>query len=344
MVALVAFITAVSSADAQQVFKTTSKSTIGYYEYLPPDYDKNSDKYPIVIFLHGIGERGTNTTNVSTLKSDITKVAKLGPPMYVKNGHDFPFILISPQLKKNYGTWPASYVMEVINHVKSHLRVDERRIYLTGLSLGGGGVWVTAQDNAEIFAAIAPVCGGYNSVSKAPNLAKENLPVWAFHGKKDDVVSYNVSSKMVNAINGNTPKPSPVAKLTLYSDVYHDAWKYAYKTDHSTHSPNIYDWMLSFKNRKNNGNEVPRANAGSDQTKTLSSSLKVTLSGTGSDADGSIKKYRWTKIAGPSATLTNPDSKKATISSLKKGTYVYRLTVTDNSGNTDSDYTRIIVK
>src|SRR6187549_2793164 len=123
-----------ATVDAQQVFKTTAASTIAYYEYVPTDYNSNSDKYPIVIFLHGIGERGPNTTDIATLQSNITKVAKNGPPKSVKNGTQFPFILISPQLKNNHGTWPSSYVMEVINYVKTYLRIDEKRIYITGLS------------------------------------------------------------------------------------------------------------------------------------------------------------------------------------------------------------------
>ncbi|NJM24658.1 MAG: hypothetical protein HC859_03165 [Bacteroidia bacterium] len=135
-----------SNTYSQQTFKTTNESVIGYLEYLPPDYNSNPAMYPIVIFLHGIGERGTNTTNPAVLESSITTVTRNGPPLHVKQGTEFPFILISPQLKDNYGDWPSWYVMEVLNHVKTYLRVDESRIYLTGLSLGGGGTWWTAQD------------------------------------------------------------------------------------------------------------------------------------------------------------------------------------------------------
>src|SRR5690349_10751194 len=106
------------SADAQQVFKTTATSVIGYLEYVPQNYNASSDKYPVVIFLHGIGERGVNSTDPATLSTTIQSVAKLGPPMYVKNGAQFPFILIAPQLKNNYSKWSSSYVMEVIDHVK----------------------------------------------------------------------------------------------------------------------------------------------------------------------------------------------------------------------------------
>ncbi|HEY0742413.1 MAG TPA: PKD domain-containing protein [Chryseosolibacter sp.] len=328
-------------ANAQQVFKTTQPSTIAYYEYLPQDYSSNSDKYPVMIFLHGIGERGPNTTDPAKLEASIYEVAKLGPPMYVKNGTQFPFILISPQLKDNYGTWPSSYVLEVINHVKSYLRIDERRIYLTGLSLGGGGTWVTAQDYPELFAAIAPVCGGYNSPSKACGIAAENVAVWAFHGDSDTTVPYSRSVNMVNAINACVPAPSPLAKMTLYPGVNHNAWTKAYKTDNSVHNPNVYQWITTFTNTVKKGTKVPIANAGLDKTVAVGS---TTLKGTGSDSDGSIVAYQWKQISGPntsvlsSATVASP-----TLSNLIVGAYTYRLTVTDNAGVTDSDYVKINV-
>lgn len=329
---------------AQQVFKTTSTSTIAFYEYLPSDYNGNSNKYPVVIFLHGIGERGPNTTNIQTLKDNIYKVAKLGPPMHVKNGTKFPFILISPQLKNNYGTWPSSYVMEVLNYVKTYLRVDERKIYITGLSLGGGGTWVTMQDFPELFAAAVPVCGGYNSPSKAYKIAAENLPVWASHGSIDDVVPMSKTVNMVNAINASTPKPSPLAKLTIYTGVKHNAWSYAYRTDHSLHTPNVYEWMLGFSNTINKGNKIPVANAGADQTRYLSSTVSTTISGNATDTDGTIVSYEWTKLSGPGATLSGTTTKTLKVNSLKKGIYVFRLKVKDNSGNTESDYVKLYVK
>jgi dienelactone hydrolase len=331
-----------SLANAQQVFKTTAASVIGYLEYVPQDYNSNSNKYPVVIFLHGIGERGVNSTDPSVISGTIQNVAKLGPPMFVKNGTQFPFILISPQLKNNYGTWPSSYVMEVINYVKTYLRIDERRIYLTGLSLGGGGVWVAAQDFPELFAAIAPVCGGYNSPSKACGIASANLPVWAFHGDKDTTVPMSKTVNMVNAINACTPTPNPLAKLTIYPGVGHSAWNNAYKTDNSIHNPNLYQWIQSYTNTTNLGNKIPIANAGED--KTIALPVSTILTGSGTDSDGTITSYSWTQISGPSvSTLTNKLTSALTISGLSIGTYVYSLQVKDNSGNTDTDYIKLTV-
>ncbi len=328
-------------AQAQQVFKTTSISTIGYYEYVPQDYNSNSDKYPIVIFLHGIGERGTNTTDINILSQDIALVAKHGPPMYVKNGTQFPFILISPQLKDNYGTWPSSYVMEVLEHVKTYLRIDERRICITGLSLGGGGAWVAAQDYPELFAALAPVCGGYNSPSKACGIAAENLPTWGFHGDADTTVPMSKTVNMINAINACIPAPSPLAKLTIYPDVGHSCWTYAYRTDHSLHNPNVYEWMMSFVNTEKKGTKVPIASAGNDKAIAPGS---TTITGAGTDADGTVASYEWTQLSGPNnATLANASTKTVTASNLVAGTYMFRLIVTDDAGITDSDYIKITV-
>ncbi|MFZ6010667.1 MAG: PKD domain-containing protein [Bacteroidota bacterium] len=332
---------ALNSTVAQQVFKTTETSVIGFLEYLPAGYNSNSDKYPVVIFLHGIGERGPNSTDPSVLDDGAPLLVKHGPPKHVNNGTEFPFILISPQLKSNYGDWPSWYVMEVIQHVKTYLRIDERRVYLTGLSLGGGGTWTTVQDYTTEFAATAPVCGNRNSTSKACLLAAENLPVWAFHGDIDTVVPLSKSVSMINAINACVPAPSPLAQLTIYTGVAHNAWDRAYKPDHTYHNPNVYEWMLSFMNMKNGSNTIPIADAGNDQ---VTSSTSVTLTGTGSDPDGSVATYSWSQVSGPApATWTNNSSASVNVNGLVPGSYLFKLQVTDQNGGHDTDYVTVTV-
>lgn len=327
-----------NAVSAQQVFKTTPTSVIPFLEYLPADYNANTNKYPIVVFLHGLGERCTNTTDIPTLLANSVNISKHGPPKHVKNGTEFPFILISPQLKNNYGDWPTSYVLEVLNYVKTYLRVDERRIYLTGLSLGGGGTWNTAQDNPTLFAAIAPVCGSRNSLSKACLLAAENLPIWAFHGDVDSTVPLSRSVDMVNAVNNCSPTPSPRAIMTIYPGINHNSWDRAYQPDHTYHNPNVYEWMMSYTNTKTRGNYVPVANAGGDIS-TKSSSATVT--GSATDADGSIATYAWTKMSGGTVTLANANTNALKLSGMGEGTFLFRLTVTDNSGNVDNDYIKV---
>jgi poly(3-hydroxybutyrate) depolymerase len=330
---------AASTLSAQQTFKATSKSVIGFLQYLPKDYASNSSKYPVVIFLHGIGERGYNTTDLAILESGIWTVAKNGIPRHIKNGVQFPFIAISPQLKSNYGTWPSWYVMEVIEYVKTYLRIDEKRIHITGFSLGGGGTWVTIQDFPQLFASASPICGGYNSPSKACGIAKENLPVWAFHGDSDATVPLSKSKNMVDAINACSPTPSPRAKLTVYPGGKHYIWERSYALDYTYHKPNLYEWIMAQYNRKNGSNMIPSANAGSD----FSASTKFSLSGSGSDSDGSISSYSWKKISGPSATISSPGSKSTSVTVSSTGTYVFRLQVKDNDGATDSDYVKVVV-
>ncbi len=337
---LLVFLAFASPSYSQQTFQTTKESVIGLLQYLPKDYNSNSNKYPLVIFLHGVGERGANSTNPATLEGTIYSVDNLGPPRFAKDGHNFPFILISPQLKTGIGNWPTWYVMEVINWAKSTLRVDEKRIHITGLSLGGGGAWTMTQDYPQLFASSAPVCGGYNSTGKACNIAKENVPVWAFHGDADTTVPLSKSSSMVNAINACSPTPNPKAKLTIYPGVKHNAWDRAYKPDHTYHNPNVYEWMMSKVNTKNGSNVLPTASAGSD--KSYSNTSKITLSGSGSDSDGSIKSYRWTKMAGPSASIASASGASTSVT-VGPGTYMFRLTVTDNDGGTDSDYVKVTV-
>lgn len=328
---------------AQQVFKTTNSNVIGYLEYLPKGYD-GSKRYPLVLFLHGKGEKAPNTKDRSVLSRSITSVTNLGPPYYVKNGTDFPFILISPQLKSGHGDWPLWYVMEVLEHVKKNLRVDPSRIYLTGLSLGGGGVWRAAEDHPEIFAAIAPVCGSWNRVAKAKAIADKDVPVWAFHGDKDNVVPWSRTQRMVDAINHH--KPNPRAKFTTYKGVRHDAWVKAYRPDHSIHNQNIYEWLLSHKKgntqqqEQERANQLPVVNAGSDRQFTTEN-RRIELVATASDPDGKIAKYQWTKVSGGGISMSGATTGRLLLTNPAKGNYEFRVTVTDNDGATRSDNVKV---
>ena len=329
-------------ASAQQVAKITP-SGIGYLEYLPDGYHSNSNDYPVVISLHGVKEKGTSSTNERQVLNDLPRVAKVGLPRYVKSGKKYPFILISPQLKNQYGSWPPSFVMEVLNHVRKTLRIDEKRIYLTGLSLGGFGVWKTAGEYPEVFAAIVPICAGGNSLDKANAIAKQDVAAWGFHGDNDRIVSYTVTTKMVNAINSAPDKPNPLAKVTIFPGMGHIIWDKAYQ------ETNVIDWMLSFRNgsgrttQSSNTNKQPVANAGPDKTVTLPTH-SLTLEGKASDADGRITGVEWTKVSGGHASLVNASSEMLQLSDLSEGTYVFRFSVKDNDGASASDEVKVIVK
>lgn len=190
---------------------------------LPNGYEsEEKKKWPLVVFLHGAGERGT----------ELNKVAIHGPPMKAAAGEKFPFILASPQCPGGEW-WTEQPVIELIDYLEEKYRVDTNRIYLTGLSMGGYGTWHFATLAPEKFAAIAPICGG--GIPYKMRYIK-NLPVWAFHGDKDTAVPLDESSRLIDELKrqGNTQ-----AKITIYPDVGHNCWSEAYK------DPKLYEWLLS---------------------------------------------------------------------------------------------------
>lgn len=195
---------------------------LDYLLYLPDDYG-SKEKWPLIIFLHGAGERG----------SDLNKVKLHGPPKLVEQGSEFDFIIVSPQCPGN-AWWPylSVQVNALIDDILEHYRVDKNRVYLTGLSMGGYGTWAIAGTNPERFAAIAPICGGGDRFL-AHNL--KNVPVWAFHGAQDPVVPLQRSQEMVDAVN----RAGGNAKLTVYPEAGHDAWTQTYSNDE------LYEWFLS---------------------------------------------------------------------------------------------------
>ncbi|WP_338792870.1 T9SS type A sorting domain-containing protein [Bernardetia sp. MNP-M8] len=247
---------------AQQTARRTDndKGNIGYLEHLPSDYATNSSKtYPVLIFLHGQGEKGSGSP------SHLERVKENGPPKHIKEGHPMCFtvngkqecfIVISPQLFSDENAWRPSIVQDVIDHVVSgsdNYRIDRNRIYLTGLSLGGIGVYKYAADgyrnNENILAAIAPVAArtATNKVEeRGCSISEKEIPVWHFHGNKDKTVIYDAGLKTFNGIKDcNNPKPTAELIFTTYEGVGHNSWSRAYKTDNSLHSPNLYEWLLS---------------------------------------------------------------------------------------------------
>ena len=199
--------------------------SIDYLLYIPEGYDQDSPKqWPLMLFLHGAGERG----------SDLNKVKVHGPPKVVES-RNLPFIIVSPQCPTGQW-WPAKVevLKGLIDEIEENYNVDSQRVYLTGLSMGGFGTWTMACTYPDIFAAIAPICGGGQ-----PYIADrlKDVPVWAFHGAKDNVVPMRRSQEMVDAVN----RAGGHAKLTIYPNAGHDAWTETYN------NPELYKWFLSHK-------------------------------------------------------------------------------------------------
>ena len=211
-------------------FKGTAGVTVNYLLFLPRDYDgKVEQRCPLILFLHGAGERGTN----------IWKVATHGPAKYVSAHPDFPFIIVSPQCPEQQ-VWSKEVLLQLLDEITAKYAVDTNRIYLTGLSMGGYGSWDLGLTHPEKFAAIAPICGGGQMISvilssreKGPAL--KTLGVWAFHGGKDPVVPLEESQRMVDALK---KAGVPDVKLTIYPEAQHDSWTETYK------NPEFYEWLL----------------------------------------------------------------------------------------------------
>jgi len=196
---------------------------LDYLLYLPKGYGTDPQKkWPLILFLHGRGERG----------DDLELVKIHGIPKIVEQRDDLPFIAVSPQCSKD-SMWMVEVeaLNALLDEVVTKYAVDTDRIYLTGLSMGGFGTWRLATAYPERFAAIVPICGG-GDPEKVGVL--RDVPVWVFHGAKDPFVQLSESEEMVDALKacgGNV-------RFTVYPDVEHDSWTRTYD------NPELYEWFL----------------------------------------------------------------------------------------------------
>lgn len=210
-------------------------SELDYLLHLPTGYSpKKGARWPLILFLHGSGERGKN----------LARVARHGPPKLAKDNPQFPFVLVSPQCPSGQ-TWDDESLLGLVDEIAARHRIDESRIYLTGLSMGGYGVWSLGLKYPKRFAAIAPICGGGNVLSivlatRINHTALQRLPVWAFHGARDELVPPGESERMVEALHHSGNKN---ARLTIYPESGHDSWTETYD------NPELYQWFLQHRSK-----------------------------------------------------------------------------------------------
>jgi len=220
-----------SYAQTQTEHKANFSKTVevtSEYQYLlfTPTNKKEVNKkgeFPLIVFLHGAGERG----------EDLQKVKVHGPPKIVEENPDFPFMVLSPLCPEG-SWWKAPSVDLLVERISAKHKVDQDRIYLTGLSMGGYGTWDAAIFNPQRYAAIAPICGGKDeNVFLAPTIRA--LPTWAFHGAMDTVVPIEATSDIVRALK----RAGGNVQYTIYPMAGHDSWTETYANE------KLYQWMLS---------------------------------------------------------------------------------------------------
>jgi len=229
------------------VKKENSNSPYSYYVYKPSGYADDGPEYPLLVFLHG--------WNPNLGNEPLENVLRQGPPKLIEANRwnpKFPFIVVSPQLGSS--DWRPYKTHALIEHLMESYQVNRERIYLTGLSLGGGGCWYYAGEiENNYLAAMVPI-----SASGSPHLLDNltKIPLWAFHGGLDQTVkayeNYG-SVPLVEAINQKNPKVR--ARLTVYSNLGHNAWSMTYdgsglnysSQTYDTFDMDIYEWMLAYK-------------------------------------------------------------------------------------------------
>lgn len=210
-----------------KTFEGQAPVKLGYLLHLPKDYDQKAS-WPLLLFLHGAGERGSN----------LDKVKVHGPPKLLASGKETPasqFIVVSPQCPQDKW-WQAHELIALVDDVIARHKVDRDRVYVTGLSMGGFGTWSLISQYPERFAAAAPICGGGQAIPL--RFAKvRDFPVWAFHGAKDAVVPLKASEEMVQTLKMGGGK----VELTVYPEAGHDSWTETFE------NPKLYQWLLDRK-------------------------------------------------------------------------------------------------
>jgi predicted peptidase len=195
-------------------------STTEFLLYIP-EVEDESGKFPLILFLHGSGERGNNLDLVKTH----------GPPSFLNDTTDFPFVVVSPQCKPGR-RWSPQNLLDLLDYVETLTSIDKNRVYLTGLSMGGFGTYDLAMEAPYRFAAIAPICGG-GDTARAERI--KDIPIWVFHGAKDMAVPIARSEEMVAELKDLNAD----VQFTVYPELGHDSWTVTYA------NPELYKWFLS---------------------------------------------------------------------------------------------------
>ena len=210
-----------------------TKGKYKYLLYLPEDYSRQTHRYPLLVYLHGGSQRG----------NDLEKLKTYGLPHLVEQGRDFPFIIASPQCPEGKYWSTEDWFDALYQELAAAYRIDPRRVYVTGISMGGYGAWQVAVDYPRAFAAVVPLCGGLNDTSQVCRIS--HIPVWTFHGTADDVISIRETEKLVSGLqqcNGRV----------TFTRLENEGHSIQYLYERAA----IYGWMLKQKRRTRRSRRV----------------------------------------------------------------------------------------
>ncbi len=247
-VAMCAAIAACAEAEDRGFVNRVLRDDAGEHKYVvfvPHDYTADRE-WPVLLFLHGAGERGAD--------GELQVKVGLGPAIRARE-KTFPFIAVFPQAEDRQGpirrVWfpdapDGKRALAMLAEVEKSYRIDKDREYLTGLSMGGYGTWAHAATAPDRWAAIAPICGG-GDPAWAEKIA--HLPIWCFHGADDRAVPPDESRKMIDALKKAGGQP----KYDEYPGVGHNSWDRAYGTDE------LYAWLLKQRRGKKTTEAPPAA-------------------------------------------------------------------------------------
>ncbi len=225
-----------------RIFKSKNYTSLPYRLLVPVNYNRGK-KFPLVLFFHGVGERGNDNKIQMYCGLDIfaNEIRMKHYPCFVvapqcpveTKWADVDWKADSNTMKKN-PTPPLAMSIELVKELQKEFSIDSGRIYITGYSMGGFGTWEAIQRWPDLFAAAVPVCGGGDE-AQATRLV--NIPIWAFHGALDNLVSVTHSRNMINAIvrAGGMPRYSEYTLLT------HLCWNYTYTDDA------MFSWLFRQK-------------------------------------------------------------------------------------------------
>jgi predicted peptidase len=233
------------------VKKKINNSIGGYYQSLPSKYNERSDKYPLIIFVHGLGQVGNGTTELSKVAEEaiIKRISqKTFPPHVTVGKESYSFIVLAPQFSKH------EYLEALhgfVNYALKNYRIDQQRIYLAGLSLGGRMVCDYAATYPSQIAAVVPMAGvskqDESFSSKTSSIAKNNIPVWEFHNRNDELMSSSDAELFISEILEKNPlNRSLISLLSDKGEANHDSWTRASDPSFKVNEQNIYQWMLQF--------------------------------------------------------------------------------------------------